>query len=332
MQILLSFPERASLDSTTLPNVSVQLVDGGPRILVVEPASWSAIGIYFLGKLADSFVEATGKELGRAFGSWLAGRLGFGTGPTEGDIKRMLDNFVKEISAILREQFHEQQYREAHELLAGASRQLSDFLIAPSTESLDSLNALDLATGTVYEKIKNLGPTAIPSLCRAGVILITVAVRKYGITKDEGVKTIALARIAEVSEDLAQFVSKISEIYSRRTSGPYDATYTGYCIDLTPPGEVTFTTEPNRIGRYYSVSVPAIGITIDGVQSRFELKSNHCNRAIDRQEIATNEANAALAAGKARIHAELQSSFLDPLTALLAKANDLRNQLEKDSI
>lgn len=337
MTILLTFPgEKApgsDLSALSGGGVQVSFVDSGVRIMAVEPVSWGAIAIYYLGKFADSFVEAAGKELGSQFGSWLAERLGFGGSSSAEDIKKILDAFVQRMSVIIKREFAEQQFREAHELLAATSRQFEEFLLVPAAVTLDSLNGLELQTNLAYEKVKNLGSSALPSLCRAGTMLITLTIRKYGMTQSADMKPIATKRIDEVLADIEKFLGDVRSIYEKRAVGPSELTLREWCEDNTPgtglPGAGPTGNSGTgllAVGGEFR-DVPAIGVTIEGESSYFPAIADPCGKRVDTRASALASANARLGAARSVHNEELERVFLAPAAAIRDRADALKKQL-----
>lgn len=308
-------------------DLKVELVEDNRLIFLADPVSWSVVAIAVFEKFASSFAQAAGKELGTAFGKWLAERLGFGSGSDKAQVKALLDAFAKQVIEAIRQQFVEQQFRVAHEGLAATSRQLEGFLIAPKSETLTGLTNLDLEVSRVYEQLKNLGPGALPSLCRAGVMLIVIAVRLYGKTGDKGQAKIALGRIDEVLKDVKDRIQQIEAIYKGRVFGPYETTYKAYC-EVNDPDITVVPGAKAPLGRWWhEVHPPAFGVTVDGSQTTFPRKSNPCNKKLDWNEKAFSEASAYARASLLPIEAEFQNDFLAPALAVEAKAAEVKAKL-----
>jgi hypothetical protein len=325
MHIQVTFPSKSKVDGLSQEQrqtlVEVQVVEDGPIVLVVDPGSWAAVAIYFFEKFASSFTEAAGKELGTAFGKWLAERLGFGSSSAdEARIKAILDEFVRRVVAAIKAEFREDQFRRAHEGLAGTSRKIQGYLLAPKTETLASLNELDLAVGRVYEEVKNLGESALPSLCRAGTMLITISFRLYGKSGDAGQRKITLDRVNEVLSDIERLVSVITKRYGDRVIGPYSTEIKGYCKSIDTPNK--------RIPIVEEVRIPAWGVRIDGAEELFRRRSDPCGNKNDLEAGALAEAAARADAARQQLDTELQREFLAPVIALKQSAAKLAEKLK----
>lgn len=310
------------------PKVEVRMVEGGPVIFAADPVSWAVLAIAIFEKFAGSFADAAGKELGSAFGKWVAERLGFEDGPDAKQIKAILDEYTRRVIESIKQQFVEQQFRIAHERLAATSRQLEGFLLAPKTESLDGLTNLDLEVSRVYEELKNLGPGALPSLARAGVMLITTSVRIFGKTKDKGQKQIILSRISEVLKDIDGRLTIIEEIYKNRVIGPYFRKIEGACRVFDPPIKGTgLELEMMRV-RFEPYEIDAIGVLIDGKEGLYHIYTDYCkNNKPDRHAQAQAEANA-FAEGQRRIfNDELEREYQLPAAGVRTSAEKLKEKI-----
>lgn len=317
-------------------DVEVQLVEGKATILVADPISWGVIAAAVFEKFAGSFADAAGKEIGSAFGKWVAERLGFGGSNNASQIKAILDAFTKKVVESIRQQFVEQQFRVAHEGLAATARQLDNFMLAPKTETLAGLTNLDLEVARVYEQLKNLGEGALPSLCRAGTMLVVIAVRLYGKTGDKGQARVALGRIEEVLADIDGRLAKITELFDARVLGPYATTSRETCVDLVPDPVhseplASLILLPRRvIPIRYTVDAPAYGVSVDGAPSLFLRTNDPCGKNRPNIDAEAMTAASGFADGhRVPIRAELERDFLVPAIAVRTSADKLKKKLPK---
>lgn len=302
--------DRASIN---IPVSNYRFVTGTISILS-EPITWAAVAILFLGQLAKSAGESSGKIVGDALGNWIAERLGLSSYTSRGRFEQYLNEIVSKFSAIVHQELIDHELRTLNADLAGLSNTFQQHMLAKDSQTIDVMSTINGKANDLYSGFIMKGGIGLLGLMRAGCIRIAACACLFDLTKDEGWKINALNSIKEIVSDVKALLEQVRKNYDKRIVVSNDERSVP-CRYPDPDSSRKWETEYMPV--YYTI------ISVDGQKFEYIHDGNPC-RGESKLEMPLAAKERELVA-KAFIDEEFLDKFIVPFQLLEKVAEEAKS-------
>lgn len=293
-------------------------------------ATFIAAVIYVFGEFAKGLGEGLGKQIGEKL---------FSNGASRDQIKALLDFFTNYILREVKQEFYQDRWDAAHDLLAVSCVSLNEALVDPTRRTKDNLLSVSRGMQDGYLKLQRLGPGAYASLTRMGAAMMASDLLYANLTKEKSSYQVAWDRLGKIMQDLEDAINGLRAIKDSRVNGPYEDSRSMFCDygpiipiiggDLVSPMGID-RPDPMRRGRdVVEILVPVYRVVVDGNVSQFDRRSDPCHDRGNIDATALANANATAQGARSIIDQEFSDKFQTPFELLKQEAGKLGEEIKK---